>query len=153
MNDNACKVSHIRYESGSIPEIVQLVDTVAKKLTQFQRQTIKEADLTPAQYSILSLLWESDGRQFNELASVCCCSPSTITGIVDTLEKKGLVTREPNLKDRRSLLVKLTEQGDALKHSTPTLEGIFRNCCGGIEPDELRQLSELLRKLDSTLIS
>jgi len=129
------------------------VDTVAKKLRQLQRRTISEADLTPAQYSVLTLLWGSDGRQFNELAHACCCSPSTITGIVDTLEKKELVTRQSNPGDRRSLLVTLTEEGKALEYVTPSLDRIFESCCAGIRPDELRQLSELLGKLNDTLNS
>jgi DNA-binding MarR family transcriptional regulator len=74
-----------------------------------------------------------------------------MTGIVDTLERKGLVTREPNPDDRRSLLVKLTGEGWSLKDSTPTLEGIFRGCCVGLEPDEIQQLSQLLRKLNESL--
>lgn len=153
MNREACNSSPMEYGSGSIPEIFELVDRVGKRLTQLQRQTIREADLTPTQYSILGMLWERDGRQFNELASASCCSPSTVTGIVDTLEKKGLVSREPNPEDRRSLLVRLTEKGQALKDSTPTLDRIFNNCCAGIEHDELLQLAELLRKFDEVLIS
>ena len=145
-----CDLPH-QHTVGSVPEIVQLVDTVAKKLRQLQRRTISDADLTPAQYSVLSLLWERDGRQFNELASACCCSPSTITGIIDTMERNGLVTRVPNPDDRRSLLVRLTERGRDLQKATPNLDEIFGSCCEGIQPNELRQLSELLRKLNDTL--
>lgn len=151
MNDKTCNVPDIGYESGSLPEVFQLIDTVAKKLTQLQRQRIREADLTPPQYSILSLLRERDARRLKELASACCCSPSTITGVIDTMEKKGLVARELNPDDRRSLLVKLTEKGEALKDAAPGLENVFRNCCVGIQPDELQQLSKLLTKLDDTL--
>ena len=153
MNGKACNSSATEQGSASIAEVFELVDRVGKRLTQLQRQTIRETDLTPTQYSMLGLLWERDRRQLNELASACCCSPSTVTGIVDTLEKKGLVSREPNPEDRRSLLVRLTEQGQALKDSTPTLDRIFKNCCAGIEPDELRQLAELLSKFDQMLMS
>ena len=139
------------YQSGSIPEIFQLIGLVEKKLKQFQRETIREANLTPPQYFILTLLWEKDGRPFKELASACHCSRATITGIADTLEKKELVTRAANPGDRRSLLVKLTEKGKSLKNSTPTLDKIFGNCCVGLEPDEARQLSQLLKKLNDSL--
>jgi len=151
MNGKVCSPPDTQCESGSFPEVFRLVDTVARKLTQLQRETIRVAELTPAQYSLLNLLWEKDSLQFNELASACCCSPSTITGIVDTMEKNGLVARVPNPNDRRSLLVKLTERGRALENATPSLEKIFENCCGGMQPDELRRLVELLRKLDSTI--
>ena len=105
------------YQSGSIPEIFQLIELVEKKLSRIQRETIGEADLTPPQYFVLSLLWEKDGRPFKELAEASHCSPATMTGIIDTLEKKGLVTRDPNPADRRSLLARLTEQGLALQRA------------------------------------
>lgn len=151
MNEKVSDVSDIECEAGSLAEIFQLIDTVAKKLTQLQRRRIGIVALTPPQYSILRLLWERDGRQLNELASACCCSPSTITGVVDTMEKKRFVTREVNPRDRRSLLVRLTEEGEALKEATPALEKILDGCCVGIEPHELEQLSKLLRKLNDTL--
>lgn len=139
------------YEAGSVSEVFQLIDQVGKKLKQLQRQGIRGEDLTPSQYYILSLLWEEDEREFHQLASACCCARSTITGIVDTLEKKGLVTREPNPHDRRSILVKLTERGRTLKDSAPNLGKVLNGCCTGITPEDLRQLSQLLKKLDSDL--
>ncbi len=140
-----------KYQSGSMPEVFQLIELAGKKLKQMQRETIKEADLTPPQYFILTLLWEEDGRPLRELAAAAHSSRATMTGIVDTLERKGLVTREPNPDDRRSLLVKLTEKGEALQESTPTLDRIFGSCCAGLEPDEIRQLSRLLKKLNESL--
>ena len=151
MNEQTCDPANGACPSGSIGKIFQRIDLVAKKLKQIHRQTIRETNLTPTQYFILTLLWERDGRPFKELASACHCSRATITGIVDTLEKNDMVTRAPNPADRRSLLAKLTEKGKALQHSTPTLEGTFRSCCAGLGPDEFRQLDELLRKLDASL--
>jgi DNA-binding MarR family transcriptional regulator len=141
------------YQSGSMPEVFQLIDLVDKKLKQIQRETIRESALTPPQYFVLTLLWEKDGRPFKELASAAHCSPATMTGIVDTLERKALVTRQPNPDDRRSLLVRLTEQGRALRESTPSLDRIFRSCCVGLEPQEARKLSQLLKKLNDSLDS
>jgi len=151
VNGDHCDLPEAEYESGSVAEVYRLVDLVAKKLTRLQRREIVEAELTPSQYSVLNLLWQKDGRQFNELASACCCSPSTITGVVDTLERKGLVTRESNPEDRRSLLVRLTGKGRELERATPALEMIFEDCCGGLGSEELQQLSILLRKLNDTL--
>lgn len=135
-----------KHGTRSKGEVYRLVDLVAKKLTRLQRQQISRMELTPAQYSVLRLLWQRDGLQFNELASACCCSPSTITGVVDTLEKKGLVRRVSNPQDRRSLLVRLTDRGREMQRATPGLDKIFEGCCGGLACDELEQLGELLSK-------
>ena len=151
MNDSIEILPVEAYQPDSMPEIFQLIGRVEKKLEQIQRETIKETNLTPPQYVVLTLLWEHDGRTFKELAAGVQCTPATMTGIVDTLEKKGLVARAPNPADRRSLLAKLTEDGAALQHSTPTLDRIFHSCCVGLAPDEACQLSQLLRKLDDSL--
>jgi len=152
LRSTACDGERPECEEGSAAEVFQLLDTVARKLRRFQRQTISEADLTPAQYSVLSLLWDRDGRQLVEVAGACCCSPSTITGVVDTLESKGLVQRVAHPQDRRSLLVVLTERGKALRGDTPGLEKIFDGCCGGMPQGDLQQLAELLRRLDKALV-
>jgi DNA-binding MarR family transcriptional regulator len=151
MNSPAHDAVDEAYQSGSMPEVFRLIELADKQLKQIQRETIGEADLTPPQYFILTLLWQRDGRPLKELAAAAHCSPATMTGIVDTLEGKELVTREPNPADRRSLLVELTEQGRVLRDSTPTLDRIFRSCCVGLEPDEVRQLSRLLKKLTESL--
>lgn len=151
MTGQECVLPESEHGQSSVAEVYRLVDVVSKKLTRLQRQQIGVGKLTPAQYSVLRWLWQRDGRQFNELASACCCSPSTITGVVDTLEKKGLVTREANPQDRRSLLVRLTDAGWALERATPRLDVIFEGCCGGLACDELGQLGELLRRLNDTI--
>jgi DNA-binding MarR family transcriptional regulator len=139
------------YHPDSMPEIFQLVERVEKKLKQIQRETIKETNLTPPQYVVMTLLWEQDSRPFKELAAAVQCTRATMTGLVDTLEKKNLVARAPNPNDRRSLLVKLTDEGKNLQKSTPTLDRIFHGCCVGLKPEEAHQLSYLLKKLDASL--
>ncbi|GAB4441982.1 MAG: MarR family transcriptional regulator [Anaerolineae bacterium] len=138
-------------DCDSFAGVAELIDIVAKKLKRLQRQTIEADNLTPTQYTVLNMLWERDGRPLGELASACCCAPSTITGIVDTMEKNHLVSRVPNPDDRRSQLVWLTGKGQALKHATPDLEAMFESCCPGIAPDEVRQLGELLARLNTAL--
>ncbi len=67
------------------------------------------------------------------------------------MEKRGLVVRELNPDDRRSFLVKLTEEGELLQQGTPTLEKVFNGCCADITREELQQLGRLLTKLNDTL--
>jgi DNA-binding MarR family transcriptional regulator len=139
------------YQPGSMPEIFQLIEMVGKKLKQLQNQTLRLAHLTPPQFFILTLLWQMDGRPFKDLALGLTCTRATITGIVDTLERKGLVYRAPHPSDRRSQLVQLTQEGRELQRKIPDLERMFRGCCAGLNPREGEELSRLLKKLDSSL--
>ncbi len=138
--------------TGAIPEIFQMIDDLEKRFIKFQVYTLTEARLTIPQYYILSLLSEKDGRPFKDLAEILACSRATVTGIVDTLEKKALVTRNPNPEDRRSLLVTLTPKGRSLLQSTPGLEETFGSCCCDLLPTgEAQELARLLKKLSDLL--
>ena len=152
MDANLVTISEKPFSTGSMPEIFDLIETLEKRLKQFHGKTLKDAKLTPPQYFILSLLEEKDRRPFKELAELLSCTRATITGIVDTMEKKGLVFRSPNPVDRRSLLVNLTEKGRQLLTNTPELRETFANCCFNVLPSkETRELYKLLRKLSLAL--
>ena len=137
--------------SAPVSDVFTLVDQVARKLREIQRLTISESNLTPPQFQTLRLLWVRDGQPFKDLAEANGCTRPTMTGIVDTLEKNGLVKRQPNLDDRRSLLVTLTEKGEQLEGSMPDLDRIYASCCTGLNVEEYEQLGLLLEKLDRTL--
>ena len=136
----------------SITEVFELIDQTAKNLRRIQRLTIHESGLTPSQYQVLHTLWDRDEMPFKDLASACYCTRPTITGLIDGLERKGLVSRKPNPEDRRSLLAGLTDEGRALQRRTPSLEKTYAKCCVGLEPQEFRQLGLLLRRLSESLI-
>jgi len=152
MDTNLTNVSDQSSSSCSMPEVFELIESLNKRLTQFQGKTLKAVQLTPPQYFILSLLEEKDHRPFKELAERLSCTRATITGIVDTMEKKGLVYRSPNPDDRRSLWVTLTGKGRRLLKDTPELQETFASCCCDVLPSkEVEELYTLLRKLSLAL--
>jgi DNA-binding MarR family transcriptional regulator len=137
--------------SAPVTEVFTLLDHVARKLREIQRMTVNKINLTPPQFQTLRWLWERDSQPFKDLAAANGCTRPTMTGIVDTLEKNGLVKRAPNPDDRRSLLVTLTKKGKDLEGSTPDLDRIYASCCVGLSAVEFQQLGTLLEKLDQTL--
>ncbi len=139
------------YPADTLPGVFQLVEQLAKKLTNIQRQTMRHTGLTPPQYVTLTQLWTEDGQPLKDLAAGNQCTPATMTTIVDSLERKGLVAREPHPEDRRSLRVRLTAEGESLREATPTLQDMLHGCCVGLSPDETQALSRLLSKLDLAL--
>lgn len=139
-----------RYETGSMPDVFQLVERLARQLASFKRAVMAETGVTPSQFVILDALWQEDRRPLKDLASVARCTPATITGIVDVLERKGLVSRQTNPRDRRSMLVTLTPKGRALRDSAPSMEVAFHGCCT-LRPEESARLADLLRRLIRSL--
>jgi MarR family transcriptional regulator, organic hydroperoxide resistance regulator len=74
-------------------------------------QTAAEFELHPAQAGALMHLDEDSGLPMHEIASRLACDNSNVTGIVDRLEARGLVTRRPGEQDRRVKYVALTPSG------------------------------------------
>jgi DNA-binding MarR family transcriptional regulator len=123
-----------------------------KKLKHLQSQTLRISDLTPPQFMVLKLLSEKDKRPFKDLAEELCCTRATVTGIIDTMGKKELVNRLPNLEDRRSMLVQITAKGqNVMIQSAPQIGQSFSNCCDILNSDETQELSMLLKKLNQAL--
>ncbi len=150
MPEKKAETTNNSFKVYNFSEIFQMIHKINKKFEKLQRGVIQEENLTPSQYSILQQLWKSDGKPFKALATACCCSQSTITGVIDTMEKNNLVVRKMNPNDRRSILVVLTDKGKILKNVTPPINSILKNCCEGIKPEEIEQLTTLLKKLSDS---
>lgn len=129
-----------------------MIETLEKKLKHWQSQTLRITDLTPPQFMILKTLNEKDQQPLKDLAEVLCCTRATVTGIIDTMEKKSLVTRIPNKTDRRSILVGITAKGqEIMASSAPQIGNSFSNCCDILNSEETQELSVLLKKLNQSL--
>jgi Transcriptional regulators len=98
-------------------------------LTVSQRKVEKDLsvllasyDVTPVQYGVLNSLWQKNRKNPKEIAEELRLETSTITGVVERMEKKGLVTRAISKEDRRFIDICLTKKGRALEK--PVLETV-----------------------------
>ncbi len=104
-----------------------------------------ELDLHPAQAGALMQL--ASPLPMNELAGRLGCDNSNVTGLIDRLEGRGLVARQPSSEDRRVKHVVLTAEGRELREQMlaragEPIEGFER-----LSPRELEQLAKLLRRV------
>lgn len=90
-------------------ELTDLVFQVAGRLRAGFNASAAELDLPPAQALALTNL--RSPAPMRELADWLACDASNVTGIVDGLERKGLVVRQPDPTDRRVKHLVLTEEG------------------------------------------
>lgn len=72
-------------------------------------------ELTPEQWVVLVRLWQKDGQSQSALSESTMRDRPTMSRIVDTMERSGLVERCVDPKDARSRLVKLTRTGKSLQ--------------------------------------
>ena len=72
-------------------------------------------EINPAQGRIMFALWQQDGISINELAKRTQLGKSTLTSMLDRLEKGGFLKRVPSREDRRKILLKRTKKDRAME--------------------------------------
>lgn len=104
-------------------------------------------DLTPVQYAALLAIQRHSGMDQITLAGLIAYDRTTITGVVDRLERKGLVTRVVNSADRRARELQITTEGEAtLNGMQPAVDAAQTLLLSGLSAIEAEQLMGLLRK-------
>lgn len=127
-----------------------LLSKAYQRAWAIMREEIETYDLTPPQFGLLAFLWNQDGMTQIELSEKGQIDRTTVGGLVDRLEKIGLVERRQHPQDRRAYKIHLTDRGKEL-------EGPLTECAGrslerftrGLneqEVNELRRMLEILRE-------
>lgn len=105
-------------------------------------------NLTSIQFAALVAINDSPGLDATRLAALIDYDRPTMTGVIDRLEAKGLVLREPDPADRRARLLFLTPEGVHMLEAADRAAHESRDALLGLlPPDERRQLTQLLEKL------
>jgi DNA-binding MarR family transcriptional regulator len=109
---------------------------------------LEKQGLTPPQFYVLATIGYAGGLPFGEIGAKMMVTVSNLTGIVDRLEEKKLVTRERDEHDRRVVRVVLTDKGAKLYKSTiPLFEKSISTIFTPLAKPQQKQLSALMRKL------
>jgi DNA-binding MarR family transcriptional regulator len=104
-----------------------------------------------ARTKVLTQLHRGPARP-SVLAAEFGFAPRTITELVDTLERDGLVTRQPDPTDRRALLVALTSEGEAaLAVGRAARARLMKQVFGALGPDDRATMARLLQTLDDAM--
>ena len=109
-------------------------------------------ELTPEQWIVLARLWQRDGRTVSELSECTLRDKPTMSRILDSMEKSGLVTRTVDSKDARTRIVALTREGKGLKKKlSPIAKTIVDRLESGISEADLLTTRNTLRRLFENL--
>src|SRR5438445_1197808 len=113
---------------------------------------IRSLGLTPSQFDVIATLGDTPGMTCKELSEKTLVTKGTLTGVLDRLEKKGLIGRVPSRKDRRSTHIRLTPKGDVsfrkvfpahINYMKPYFER-------ALTASEIEKLRELLLRLKNS---
>ena len=107
----------------------------------------------PEQWIVLVQLWRKDGQSQSALSELTLRDRPTMSRILDTMEKTGLVERTVDEKDARSRLVKLTRSGKSRQNElVPIAKTLVARLEAGISERDLeithKTLSRILKNLE-----
>lgn len=139
------------------PEIDAIVEMIIYLYTESRRLTkgmASEFGLTGPQLTILKLLESFPDLSLSTLSERIRAQNSTVTGIVDRMEREGLVRRERSKVDRRVVHIRLSEKGARLAREVQVepME-IFRSALLSLSQSDLRDLLRILTKLQKQVLS
>jgi MarR family transcriptional regulator, organic hydroperoxide resistance regulator len=102
----------------------------------------------PAYLGVLWCLWNEDGVKTVDLGRAAGLEPSTMTGLLDRMERDGFVVRSADPADRRVQVIRITENGrnvreTAMRMVDETLALLFQN----VSEDDLAKTKTVLRKV------
>ena len=129
----------------SIRKLMQAGEFYTKELT-------KKYQVSAPQLNCLLSLYENGPLPPSQIAKHIMVKSSTVTGIVDRLEQKGLVKRFRNSPDRRIITIELTDSGKNLtKNAPPPIQQKIIDGLKKLSKDELDQIILPLTKLTDML--
>jgi len=110
-------------EARPLLEQVKALAYLIRKICQdeeiFSKELDKEFNVSLPQLKCLVALSEEGPMTPSQIASHVMTNSSTVTGIIDRLERKGLISRSRSFSDRRMVSIAITEAGKALVQSAP----------------------------------
>jgi DNA-binding MarR family transcriptional regulator len=103
----------------AIFETMQSLRRIFKALQNYSHEVSHRYGITGPQLWVLKTVFKDGGLPLGELSQKMYLHPSTITGVVNRLEKKGYVSRGRDQADRRVVMVQLTPKGKRLVKRAP----------------------------------
>jgi DNA-binding MarR family transcriptional regulator len=125
-----------------------LLAQVGARAAQEFARLLAPLKLSPADAGILRVVLRTPGISQQNLAKMLGMHASRLVSVIDALQARGLILREPNLQDRRLYSLRLTTAGDEMMQSIGEVARSQNELmCAGLEADERAQLTSLLEKI------
>ncbi len=133
------------------PEVDQILESIIYLYTESRRITkefARRANLTGPQLTVVKILEAFGDLSLSELSERLRAQNSTVTGIVDRMEREELVIRTRSTEDKRVVKLKLTEKGARIAReiAVEPME-LFKTALMSLTATEARDLMKILTKI------
>lgn len=137
--------AEIKHDVDAIVEAILYLYTESRRLT---KGMAAKYGLTGPQLTVVKMIESLGDMSLSELSERIHAQNSTVTGIIDRMEREGLVVRARSTKDRRIVIIRLTDKGKALARDVPLQPAeILRAALRALSAAESRDLLRILTKL------
>ena len=125
-----------------------LLNRAGSRIATSFSERVRPLGATLQMWRVLAALREKDGRRMGDLSDTTSIEVSTLTRVVDSMEKKGLVDRRRDGKDARAVLLHVTPSGRRLtQRILPIAERYEEVALAGFNAAEADKLKAALRRL------
>jgi DNA-binding MarR family transcriptional regulator len=123
--------------------------SASRAVTSLYRVVLDDLDLTYPQYLVMLALWEKDHRLVKELGAELNLDSGTLSPLLKRLQTAGLVVRNRQADDERSVRVSLSEAGQALREKARGIPDVIGAAMSLDEAGVTRMRAELDRLTES----
>lgn len=136
------------YEEELSLKVFVVLSRALQSIKKRVEDDIKCLGLNPTEFAVLELIYNKGDQPIQKIGEKVLIASSSITYVVDKLEKKKLIVRKPCSIDRRVTYAAITEEGNKLMAEVfPKHRAAIRDICGGLDCKEKEILIEQLKKL------
>jgi DNA-binding MarR family transcriptional regulator len=123
-------------------------------LARYLEVELKRYDVSLTRFHIMSTLFKSGGEMTpSEIAESVFREKNSITAVLNTMEKQGVIRREPSPNDRRSVKVVITDKGwNEANRLSPIAQEMSRKCLSCLEKGKVEDLVETMRTIRENLL-
>jgi MarR family transcriptional regulator, organic hydroperoxide resistance regulator len=131
------------------PSLTAAIEATVHRLLEKLGEELRDLGLTHGEINALAALETDSGRTVADLQKATGQRASTLTGVLDRLERRGLVERRPNPRDRRSFTVDLTVAGArAAKRVGAAFNALDRQALDAVSKRSAEGFLDVLNALD-----
>ena len=137
---------------GAAVEFLRLLWAVDHGLQSSSKRMARSLGVTGPQRLVIRIAGRIPGISPGELAEILHVHPSTLTGVLTRLVEHGLLARRGDARDRRRMILTLTEKGKAINRSSAgTVEAGVRRMLASMPAPDVEAAGRVLRRLAADL--
>jgi DNA-binding MarR family transcriptional regulator len=123
-------------------------------LQRYLEVELRHSDVSLIRFNIMSTLYKNGGEMTpSEISESVFREKNSITAVLNTLEREGVVRREPSASDRRSVKVVITDKGwQEANRLSPIAQALSREALGCVDKDKVEDLVEIMRSMREKLL-